>query len=417
MVDPAIEAFFAEKKERWLKKNIKSSMNDYEIQEKKHECELNFSLENWLPNAAKRAGQISKSSHPCTFSHPSARTNKNGNVTSIVAQNRARVDGYLRTGNMDVEDDALGNGGALDVYKFLSLIMGDGKTLLNHIQESSALAKDLLTIKSEAYENLRNKFLEILISEDKLVTSSKIKQVYFPTMNGDYHQLSILSNSGIIFELKRRLDNLRFPKEREVRRKNIYVEGGYKQIVDVVTIGYGGTKPQNISVLNKSNKGKSHLLLAIPPNLQKQNIRFPNKDFFIQSINNLEFKPFFQRLDNIFRIENSSISLEKKRKARDRCLGDILDLFVDKTITLRRLSAEQYQEKTNVLPLWQKIWLCEFYQEQRKDNLEWLDELSKRIAHWIQSEYKEKIKNAISLGEAERNFIKEFIDENSEVFI
>ncbi|MEX6067038.1 type I-F CRISPR-associated protein Csy1 [Providencia hangzhouensis] len=31
-----------------------------------------------MPSAAKRAGQISLSTHPCTFSHPSSRKTKTG---------------------------------------------------------------------------------------------------------------------------------------------------------------------------------------------------------------------------------------------------------------------------------------------------------------------------------------------------
>ena len=77
MADTAIDAFFTERKEAWLKKNLKSSMEDAEVREKQLECKQKFSPEIWLPNAAKRAGQMSLATHPCTFSHPSARKNKN----------------------------------------------------------------------------------------------------------------------------------------------------------------------------------------------------------------------------------------------------------------------------------------------------------------------------------------------------
>ncbi|TOM54914.1 type I-F CRISPR-associated protein Csy1, partial [Vibrio parahaemolyticus] len=130
VIDPAIEAFFAERKEAWLKKNMSTAMDEQQLREKQQECEQNFSLSNWLPDAAKRAGQISISSHPCTFSHPSARKNKNGYVSSVIAKNRSQADGFLRSGNVSVEVDALGNAAALDVYKFLSLEMADRRSLL-----------------------------------------------------------------------------------------------------------------------------------------------------------------------------------------------------------------------------------------------------------------------------------------------
>ena len=77
-ITKAIDNFFKERKEAWLKEKLKPSMEEFEVREKKLECMQRFSREAWLPNAAKRAGQMSLATHPCTFSHPSARKNKNG---------------------------------------------------------------------------------------------------------------------------------------------------------------------------------------------------------------------------------------------------------------------------------------------------------------------------------------------------
>lgn len=52
MLDPAIEAFFAERKEAWLKKNIKSDMDAFKVREKEQECDQKFSLANWLVDAS-----------------------------------------------------------------------------------------------------------------------------------------------------------------------------------------------------------------------------------------------------------------------------------------------------------------------------------------------------------------------------
>ena len=98
MLDPAIQVFLSERKEAWLKKKITTSMLDHEIKETEQECEQVFSLNEWLPNAAKRAGQISMSTHPCTFSHPSARKNKNGYVSSVLSSIEHTADGFLKTG-------------------------------------------------------------------------------------------------------------------------------------------------------------------------------------------------------------------------------------------------------------------------------------------------------------------------------
>ena len=48
MIDPAIDDFFAERKEAWLKKNISATMQELEVREKEQECEQNFLLINLL---------------------------------------------------------------------------------------------------------------------------------------------------------------------------------------------------------------------------------------------------------------------------------------------------------------------------------------------------------------------------------
>lgn len=419
MLDPAITAFFAERKEGWLKKNIKPDMTEAETKEIEKECEEVFSLENWLPNAAKRAGQISISTHPCTFSHPSARKNKNGYVTSIIASVSRKADGYFRSGNTDVKVDALGNAAALDVYKFLSVELEDGITVTEHIQRDTKMAKSLLSVKTESYDNLKAGFMAMVSSDETMVTSSKIKQVYFPAGN-DYHQLSILSNSGMIFELRNRVDALRFSdtvKEgRELRRNNAYSESGYSEIYNITTIGYGGTKPQNISVLNNQYGGKAYLLLSVPPMLKQREVRFPTKDFFRQGLSYYDCKEILERLDNIFKIEHAGqIPLEKIRKGRDRCLGDILDVILRKMMALREASIEQFRPETSGLEAWQKLWLCEQYAKQRLEQEGWLNTLCEQIARWINTAYKNSIKQPVLLGEAERRYIRDFIDDNREV--
>ena len=420
MLDPAIAAFFAERKEGWLKKKLQPDMTEDQKQEVKKECEEEFSFEKWLPHAAKRAGQISISTHPCTFSHPSARKNKNGTTSSVIAKSARVTDGYLRVGNVEAQADALGNAAALDVHKFLSLVTEDGNTVLEHIENDSDLGKALLSINSESYDQLKSGFMAMAQSDDKPVTSSKIKQVYFPVESG-YHQLSILSNSGIIFELRQRIEALRFSdvvKEgREARRNNLYSENGYSEIFDVTTIGYGGTKPQNISVLNNQNAGKAHLLLSVPPILEQRDIKFPKTDFFTQNLRYYDCKSELERLDKIFKIEREgNIPLEKIRKGRDRCLRDILDIVLQKMIAVRSVSNTQFFPEKSELKQWQKIWLCEQHQQERRDQDDWLDALCKQVAAWIYKAYKHSVKNAVLLGEAERVYIRDFVTEHKEAF-
>ncbi len=419
MPDPAIQAFFRERKESWLKKNIKTSMSDEEIRAMEADCDRHFSREQWLPNAAKRAGQISISSHPCTFSHPSARKNKNGYVTSIIADADRRADGYLRTGNTEVDSDALGNAAALDVYKFLSLRMQNGESLLEHIQKDTTTAKALLSIQSEIYQTLKDGFLAMAASSQERVTSSKIKQVYFPVKE-DYHQLSILSNSGLIYELRRRIDRLRFSEEikaaRALKRNNEYSGQAFAEIYNITTIGYGGTKPQNISVLNNQNGGKARLLLSAPPHLAKRDIRFPTHDFFVESIRYYDVRESLNNLHRIFKTDNNSdIPLRNLESGRDQHILAIFDAVIERMAVLRHVAKEQFRGETSHLKHYQKVWLCPGFETERTETNEWLDQLCKEITHWLLGAYKKTVKKAVVLGAAEVAHIQQLIDNHREV--
>lgn len=420
MLDPAIEAFFTERKEAWLKKNIKASMSDNDLQHLQQECDAIFSLEQWLPNAAKRAGQISLSTHPCTFSHPSSRKNKNGYVSAIFANAQQANDGFLRTGNAAVETDALGNAAALDVYKFLTLTLQDNKTLLTHIEGETPLAKELLNQGNESYQRLRDGFLAMIATDEAVITSSKIKQVYFPVWMEDveYHLLSPLTPSGLVFELRKRIDTIRFSEQtkalRELKRKGEYSEVGYKEIYGLTTIGYGGTKPQNISVLNNQNAGKAHLLASLPPKIIQRQHRLPTNDFFTNSLN-----PW--RVKETLEVFHGLISLPKAQRGshfieyRDKRIQEYMDYIMLMMWEVRR---EFEQNKTNLptqLPKEQQIWLFPD-QQQRNDSDEWISVIISLIAQQFMRHYKKVLgKKAINLGNDEFMAIEEIIAQNKEL--
>ncbi|EJL6849729.1 type I-F CRISPR-associated protein Csy1 [Vibrio cholerae] len=417
MIDPAIAAFFAERKEAWLKKNISAAMSDTEVLEKQQECEQNFLLDNWLPDAAKRAGQIAVASHPCTFSHPSARKNKNGYVSSIIAKNKPRIDGFLRSGNVSVEPDALGNAAALDVYKFLSLEMSDQRSLLVHIEQESELARQLLDIPSCEYQALRDGFLKMVDSDQASVSSSKIKQVYFPIADGEYHLLSLLTHSGHLFELRKRLDALRFgdavKEARECKKTNHFHPAGYQEIFGLTTIGFGGTKPQNISVLNNQNAGKAHLLASIPPELTSRDIRLPKTDFFKESFTARQAKEVLEALHRLFLTDYNNINI---RDGRDYRIQQYVDLVIEKMWQVRLFLEAYSGELSSALPLEQKIWLYPEFAEQRQKEDEWLDKIIRHIARGLINHYSRSkvITNPVTLADQELLAIEKVVASNKE---
>lgn len=419
MPDTAISRFFDERKEAWLKKNLKANMDDVRQREVRQECNERFSYEVWLPDAARRAKQLAITTHPCTFSHPGAKKNKNGESTPIVANAQWQEDGFLKSGNVDAQQDALGNAAALDVYKFLTLNMEDNRTLLTHIQEDSAIAKALLTINSASYDELKDGFMAILKPDTKaVVTSAKVKQVFFPVDN-DYHLLSILTPSGVLFEMRRRLDHLRFNDDvklaRDKRRDNTLSEHGFQEIYNLTTVGYGGTKPQNISVLNNQNGGKAHLLLCAPPRLSKRDIPFPRQSFFQQSITPWECKDNFQRLHRVYVNGKNN---RQTRAARDAFYAAILDTIVQRMWQIRAVSDEYFNPKYHAISASEQIWLLGSRVSERDESGSWLDDIVKAISHFIFKGYERVLgKKSIKLGDDEKQHITSQVHTHREVLL
>ncbi|WGO83052.1 type I-F CRISPR-associated protein Csy1 [Arsenophonus apicola] len=436
MLDPAIEDFFTERKAGWLKGKLKTTMSEDEINAIKQECEAIFTLSEWLISAAKRAGQISITTHPCTFSHPSARKNKNGYVSSIIATAKSKKDGFLRTGNVNIKPDAFGNAAALDVYKFLTLEMNDKQTLLEHIKAETELARTLLGYGKKHYEELRDGFLQMIKTDNNVViTSSKIKQVYFP-IETEYHQLSLLTHSGHLFELRQRIDAIRFAEQnktaRELKRKGEYSEHGFSEIYNITTIGFGGTKPQNISVKNSQNSGKAHLLLSLPPPiLLTRTLRLPQHNFFSDTFNPFHIKETFQAFHRLLYISknkpenlnNQQVSGENQRYKPSRdTVYDILATrvqeYIDHIILImwqirQQLASNEIPLPKN-LPTYQKIWLFPDRQDERDQTNDWLTHLIEVLARQFISSYQKIIeKKYIQLGDAELKKIIQLVVENN----
>ena len=218
-----IHLFLQDRKELWLKDRIKKAKNDVEIAVLNQQAADKFSLTQWIPDAAKRVKQLSMVSHPSKFSHPSAKT------SSIIANVRNHVDGYLRSGNVSYQLDVFGNAAVMDVYKFLSITLSNGKTVLENLEQNNELIQSIFT-KTTDYEKLRHDFLSIKETDTSSKTDHLVKQVYFPIGKEEYHLLSILTPSGLLTEVKQRIDNLRFSdntkQAKESRKKMNIIQLG-----------------------------------------------------------------------------------------------------------------------------------------------------------------------------------------------
>ena len=413
----AIHQFFADRKAAWLKAKAKSDGTDEEKADLEQQASERFSLASWLPDAAKRAGQLSIVSHPSKFSHPSAKT------TAIIAKAKPKADGYLRTGNLDYALDVFGNAAAKDVYKFLSLPMADGKMVLEHLEEDSPQVKALLSIPTASYNSLKEGFLSVKQSDDnKSFTDKLVKQVYFPVADNQYHLLSLLTPSGVITKLKSTIDAMRFSElasdARDCRRNSLAHATGYDDVLNLTVTGYGGTQPQNVSVLNSQNAGRAYLLMSAPPTIEKRAVRLPTNDFFSQSLRNWLFKESMQELHKLMALDINNIKI---RTAISNIIIYIVKMVVQEAAALRNAEVgwstrEHYQELSEC----QRIWLDDACLAQRLEQTDWLKKLARQFARWFIDAYENTLKTeAIPLSDYEllhvESFIIDVLNENEEL--
>ncbi len=385
MIDPVIQNFLSERKESWLKKKIDSKTTAEQDRELTLEANELFMLATWLPDAAKRAKQLSLVSHPAKFSHPSAKT------SSIIANAEKNADGFVRTGNTANQLDVFGNAAAMDVYKFLSLTLADGQTVINHLEQQTPAIQQQFTLPDVSYTELAASLLSIKSTDtDKAVTSDIVKQVYFPVSEDSYNLLSVLTPSSLMFTLKQRINALRFSDEakvaREAKKNNQHYDGELAEIYSLTVIGFGGTKPQNISVLNSQNYGTAYLLESLPPILKKRSINPPKNNFFSNSLRLKDFQEDFDQLHKQLSSDTNNIHVRNKR---DWLIKDIIYQVADKLWQIRFLDAgwstsDNYQ---NLSPQ-QKTWLDQAYKDTRQQQTDWHGDIKTALARWLSNSYK-----------------------------
>lgn len=405
----SIQNFLNERKELWLKDRLKKAENDSVISELQGQADDKFSLKEWLPDAAKRVTQLSMVSHPSKFSHPSAKT------SSVIVQAKQNNDGYLRSGNVSYPLDVFGNAAAMDVFKFLSLPLTEKLTVLDGFERQEESLKTLLVGSNLDFETLGTEFLKIKATDNSVKTDHLVKQVYFPIEQAEYHLLSILTPSGLITRLKQSIDTIRFSEEtkqaKELRRKNEHHEIGYADIFDLTITAYGGTQPQNVSVLNSQNAGRAYLLSSCPPVLEKRAIRLPKTDFFAQCLYRKNYQESFIQLHKFMQLDLNNDDIRT-------AIRNIIQFVIDQILVLasktREYSAEGWsnQDYYASLPKLQRIWLDKIYQTERDEDLDWRDELSREIARWILRSYEKVISDAYKLGTGEILDVKQRVEKS-----
>ncbi|MDR9469084.1 type I-F CRISPR-associated protein Csy1, partial [Marinospirillum sp.] len=148
--------------------------------EKNHDDLSAFSLSN-IHNFCFSVADKSKSGS--VVSHPVKMTDPTCKQPRIFFEGTSKQDGFIRSGNANIEFDLHINATQLVVFKFLSLPY-KGKTLWECIRSKDSSAfSEIFSLRKEEAENLIENFSSCLIS-NKEKSGSNVRQVYFPTSEG-----------------------------------------------------------------------------------------------------------------------------------------------------------------------------------------------------------------------------------------
>ncbi|AXB01750.1 type I-F CRISPR-associated protein Csy1 [Aeromonas caviae] len=230
---------------------------------------------DWLDDAAKRAKQITLVTHAPKFTHGDAR----GIGARVEGQ---EGEGFLSTASLTTPAiDVIGNAAALDVANLL-LLEADGKRLVDQIQDGDASSLAVFTKDKVQLETWCDGLSQALVGST-LTTHTLAKQTYFPVDEG-YHLLSPLFASSLCHALYQRIEQARFGDEakaaREARRKNECSDLSVVDFPHLAEQHFGGTKPQNVSLLNSKRYGRAYLLSCQPPTWQDRLTAPENQEHF-----------------------------------------------------------------------------------------------------------------------------------------
>jgi len=178
-------------------------------------------------------------------------------------------------------------------------------------------------------------------------------------------------------------------------------------------IGFGGTKPQNISVLNSQNGGAAYLLSSMPPELTARTIQPPRTNFFSNTLWVKNYTDDFKKLHQVLIQKTNNMHTDNKR---DWLTKNIIYQIADRLWLIRHLDAGWSEsENYKQLPHYQKVWLDQHYLQTRDENDDWLDSVKNDFSRWFLNAY-EKVngKKELFLGDEQLPYFKAMIDDCEE---
>ena len=370
-----------------------------EFASKRQKLITDYTIDSWLDNAAKRARQISMATHAIKFTHSAAKG------SNFLDQQLGTDSHYLDTQSLNnIAIDAVCNAAALDVASLLQLKDTAEKSLLDYLREEDSSPLAPLAKNTKQLNNWVSGLTQALVDN---APSSHIlaKQVYFPIEDNQYHLLAPLSSSSLLQAVYEKINFARYSQEmkaiRDAKKANAPCKEALISYPNLAVTFAGGSKPQNISKLNSSRRGRTYLFDARPPHWETQN-KLPkdNENIF----NQLEYVSRF----TVLKMANFLLKLIKKesnlkiRNYLDKLVNQIGEDCINAVAKWRNLPAD-WSDSFVKLPIHQAKWLDPDNHRWQQDNLDWQVELSQNFGLWLKDSVEKASKNqlTLSVGEAD----------------
>lgn len=353
---------------------------------------------DWFDAMVMHMNECHLASHVGKFTNPDIKT--------TVCSHSKKVAGYVTTGGSTCSLDILTPAQYLgSASLLLSPVTPDKNVLEAVITRDKELEKEL-ELLSLPIEKLQKKVQEMLEDSQKEpeATDTHLRQVYFPIAEGEYHLLSVMPSSCLALEMYQRIRAINGHKINCYDKTSEDYGKPCEEVTGLTMIGFGGSKPLNISALNSRCGGKTYLLSSLPPSLPARKIRLPKSDFFRESIWYKQQSSALYRLHAYMKQDRNTIEIRQ-------AIHDLVDEMISAVLfAAYQIRAEKIgwneEEAYSQLPTAQKIWLDDAYAEERKET-SWADDISSSFARWVIRSYEKLLgEDAIKLGDAEHGFIK-----------
>ena len=344
----------------------------------------------WLTDMAKNAGKCQFATHIGRFVNPDVTVNWQAKVKDKPDEL------YVSTASVKCSPDIFVAANYLATASLLQLHLEDGRTLYEHLQfVDDDLQEDFQSMQVD-YDQLREDLLAIKSDVVPDATDKRLRQVYFPVRDDGYHLLTVLPPASLMQEMRLRIRAMEETARLACTKKSESYGSDHRRIYNLVQTKFGGTKPQNISYGNNRQGGRSYMLPALPPVLEKRNLIYPRRDFFRETLRRKDFIGLFHRLHKRYVDTRNNLEIRQAVRSIEQ---QIMEMVLQRVYVLRE---KHGWTENRSLSRAQMIWLDDKYIDERYNDEEWQKQLAIEFADWMLAAYEKIIKKEkVELGDGE----------------